>query len=547
MQFSSVLNQNLTLSLNNVNQNIGLIFYDPISQDAMLRISKNNEDITTKNVMIKSFTNLLFFSNSISSIFVFDDFGNIYSNYSGKYGNLYVNSDMKDITKASWYKEAIRLNGIPLWMKGSGGVLHSVNPNDGGYISLIKVINSTNNLKKISVLIVTLDINSLRERCIGNANKNDYQFLVVGKDGDYIMVPKNYDKSILDSIIKGQLNKRTSYSTVTINGQKNIVAGESTTFNDWRIIGFTPVNVKPFMNAGNIKNYVMPVLFNIGIILIGSFFISRAVVNPITGLKKYMQMAEDGHLVPVPVDMNRKDEITQLKRVFNKMIASIDQLIYQIKDEEKTIRRNEFELIQSQINPHFLYNTLDAISSLSLIGDYKNTLKITKALGMFYRISLSSGRDCITVKEEINCIKNYIKIMNIRFDNQIDDEYDIQEDIQDMIILKLILQPIVENAIHHGIRNIKGRGKIRLVGYLDEDELVFMVSDNGEGMSDERIHEILSGNKKSTNHSFGLYSCSQRIFIFYGINNPISIVSEEGSGTEVTIRVKVLNNGGILL
>jgi len=229
-----------------------------------------------------------------------------------------------------------------------------------------------------------------------------------------------------------------------------------------------------------------------------------------------------------------------LKKVFNQMIGSIQDLIEKVKKEEKIITKNELEIIQAQINPHFLYNTLDAVSALALIGDNENCLKVTQALGNFYRNSLNSGLDLVKIEDEIECIKSYITILNIRYDNKIIMVYDIEEEIKEYKVLKLILQPIVENAAHHGIRNKKGQGTISIKGYLDEDEIIFIVTDDGLGMTEEKVKEILEGKTKQGKSGFGLYSSIQRISLYYDIKKPITITSEIGNVTEITIRVKVI-------
>ena len=165
---------------------------------------------------------------------------------------------------------------------------------------------------------------------------------------------------------------------------------------------------------------------------------------------------------------------------------------------------------------------------------------MTQALGQFYRNSLNSGRQIVTVQDEIDCVKNYVTILNIRYDNKINLECEIQEDILACKILKLVLQPVVENAVHHGIRNREGDGNIRIVGYSCEDEIILSVADDGVGMTEEKQQEILSGKSQKGKSGFGLYSEIQRISLFYGIKNPITITSEPDGGTEITICLKML-------
>ena len=173
---------------------------------------------------------------------------------------------------------------------------------------------------------------------------------------------------------------------------------------------------------------------------------------------------------------------------------------------QKEKRKSEMKALQAQINPHFLYNTLDAISALALTGQQESCFQMTQALGQFYRNSLNSGRQIVTVQDEIDCVKNYVTILNIRYDNKINLECEIQDEIFEWKMLKLVLQPVVENAVHHGIRNREGDGTIRIVGYSCDEELILSVADDGVGMTEEKQQEILSGKSQKGKSGFGLYS-----------------------------------------
>jgi len=255
-----------------------------------------------------------------------------------------------------------------------------------------------------------------------------------------------------------------------------------------------------------------------------------------------MRMVEKGHFMEMAIDKH-PNEINELKRIFNGMTLSIRNLIAKVKEEEQIIAKGKLDIINAQINPHFLYNTLDAVSALALMEDYQNCFKITQALGSFYRNSLNSGLDLISIRDEIESIKSYITILNIRYDNNIEVLFDVEEDLLHEKVLKLILQPPVENAIHHGIRSRSGKGTIWINIFERDGEIIFAVSDNGKGMSEKRVEEVLKGECKTGKSGFGLHGQMERIRLYYDIDDPISIHSVEGVGTEVTIRVRRLKEG----
>ena len=235
----------------------------------------------------------------------------------------------------------------------------------------------------------------------------------------------------------------------------------------------------------------------------------------------------------MPVEDNA-NEITSLKKVFNHMILSVKSLMRRVKDEERIIAKGKLDIIQAQINPHFLYNTLDAVSALALMEENEKCFQMTQALGNFYRNSLNSGLDYITVEDEISSIESYITILNMRYDNQIKVNYEIEESVKKEKVLKLLLQPLVENAVHHGLNGEEGTVNIKV---FEQDDEIFIVSDDGVGMSEERIQEIMEGKSVTGKSGFGLYSLIQRIKLMYEIENPMIIQSEIGVGTEIIVTV----------
>jgi two-component system sensor histidine kinase YesM len=285
------------------------------------------------------------------------------------------------------------------------------------------------------------------------------------------------------------------------------------------------------------KITVLIVFLNAIFIFICSMALTRLIFKPLSKLEKHMKMVESGQFVPMNVE-NNQNEINNLKRVYNHMTLAIQNLIQKVKEEEQIIAKSELDLIQAQINPHFLYNTLDAVSALALMKDTENCFKITQALGSFYRNSLNSGQDFVTIRDEVECIKSYITILNIRYDDKIKMDYEIEEGVEDYKILKLLLQPLVENAVHHGIKGNDGCGHILIKIFSDEDEIILMVSDDGVGMTQERLAEIFQGKTVTGKSGFGIHSLIQRISLYYGIPHPVMIHSEPEMGTEIAIRVK---------
>ena len=212
----------------------------------------------------------------------------------------------------------------------------------------------------------------------------------------------------------------------------------------------------------------------------------------------------------------------------------------QVTREQKLLRKAEFELLQAQINPHFLYNTLDAIVWSAEAGNQKQVVKMVGSLSDFFRSSLNKGKELVSIREELSHVRSYLEIQQIRYQDILSYDIDVPQELYDNEIPKITVQPVVENALYHGIKNRRGGGKILVTGTVADKDYCIIVSDDGIGMDKERLEEIreeLSGNSKGNEKIYGLYNVNERIKLFYGEEYGISIDSEYEKGTTVTIRL----------
>ncbi len=279
-------------------------------------------------------------------------------------------------------------------------------------------------------------------------------------------------------------------------------------------------------------------MLTIGIIL--SFKITKSVTKPIDDMKKTAERLGRGEL-EARASLGSLEEINILSRTFNKMSDEIAALMEKTKQEQQNLRLAELKLHQEQINPHFLYNTLDSIVWMAEGGKNKQVVEMTTDLSDFFRTILSNGNDFITIEQEESHIRSYLKIQKIRYEDVLDYEILIAEEIKEKIVLKMILQPIIENALYHGIKNKRGGGMITVKGYLQQGKIVFEVKDDGIGMNKETLEEL---RKKLTGESniefkqrggFGIHNVAKRIYMYYGTESEIYVTSEEKKGTCVKI------------
>lgn len=534
MQTVLALDNNLKSIIENVTEFSNHIFFDSNVQNSLSNIKSDSINLQIQRTIQQSLSNTINSSSYISSVFIFDKYNNNYSSY--KLGPYTIEN--KNIQQTKWYNEVKALGGSILFVPNCDGFIKFGTDKTKEFISLIREIKDIYTYERLATLILNIDVSSFQKRFEEVGAEYNSQFCIINSNNEYIIKPSNYDIQMDNYIFDSNLED-SKYKSIKFQNKNTILLKKSLNIQDWSIVGLVPIQstetIKKYYNS----LFIIVILINMLFILLCTISLTKLIFNPLNSMQKHMKLVENGEFIEMEIG-NYNNEINSLKKVFNQMINSIKNLICQIKAEEKIILKNELDIIQAQINPHFLYNTLDAISALALIKDNENCVKITQALSIFYRNSLNSGKDIVTVNDEIECIKSYITILNIRYDNKIVMEYDIENEIKDKQILKLILQPIIENAVYHGIRNKIGKGKICIKGYCDEDEIIFIINDDGLGMSEQKILDILSGKRKTKHSGFGLYSSIQRISIFYNIENPITINSELGSGTEITIRVKMM-------
>ena len=231
---------------------------------------------------------------------------------------------------------------------------------------------------------------------------------------------------------------------------------------------------------------------------------------------------------------------TETDQVSIDAMEKINELLEQVKTEQVRLRRAEFELLQSQINPHFLYNTLDAIVWLAEAGEQKKVVSMVGSLSDFFRISLNQGQDILDVREELQHVRSYLEIQQMRYQDILQYEICVPEELYSSRIPKITLQPLVENALYHGIKNKRGKGMIRIDGEMEDSDCILRITDNGRGMTPERLGQVREGIRNRNaceTEIYGLYNVNERIRLNFGEKYGITITSTYGEGTCVTVRL----------
>lgn len=275
-----------------------------------------------------------------------------------------------------------------------------------------------------------------------------------------------------------------------------------------------------------------------------SFIIPNSIVKPINHLKDITNQVAKGDLT-VRADILYGGEVMELGNSLNIMIEKIENLLEKVKIDEANLRIAELELLQSQINPHFLYNTLDTIMWLAESGNKSMVVEMVGALSDFFRTSLSHGNGMVTLGEEERHVRSYLMIQQVRYQDILEYDIDIPESIKEVIIPKITLQPLVENALYHGIKNRRGKGNIAIRAQREQDVVVISITDNGVGMTIEQLNRITSRLDQRTtseegasrHESYGIFNVNERIRLKFGEQYGLSISSEFCMGTCVKVKI----------
>ncbi len=366
--------------------------------------------------------------------------------------------------------------------------------------------------------------------------KDENILLYSGKDELHSLSPSLYSR--LKEI------KQNEWDTVLINGKKNYVNYKSFSPSGWYMATVIPYD-DIYSVSRTLRAEMIIAMFAIGVIAyLLAYAISNSFIKRIASLTKTMHDIESGN-VTAQIEPIGGDEIGQLMTSFNNMMEQINTLMDEKYEYGQEIKNLELKALQAQINPHFLYNSLDLINCMAIQKNVPEITIMVNSLAKFYKLSLNRGKDIIPISDELTHANVYIQIQNMRFENRIQVEWDIQKEIEDYKIIKIILQPIIENAIIHGIFETGERfGILKISGWKEDGDIFITVADNGIGMNEECIRENFtptqSGNMAETKGGYGIHNINDRIRLAYGGNYGLSCKSEPGKGTLVTIHIPAI-------
>lgn len=453
-----------------------------------------------------------------------------------------------DYSKLDWYAKAV---AKPQDAIITGPNRHSFFDTDDEVISLSREVQSYENGTFRGVILINLNMNKITEICNSFQEKQENFICIINDKGELVYEQQNgrerfaFDEKENRQELNTALGKtKESCFRLNYRGEKYLV-----TRTDMKTTGWTLVSMVPYksvmaetMAISGVMILAVAITLIVTLLLLNR--ILTGVVKPLKKLEKYMVQVNPDNM-DQRMEILTDDEIGHLSMKFNQMMDRIRNLKEQVIEEQEDKRKYELQALQAQINPHFLYNTLDSIIWMAETND-SNIVAMTEALAKLFRISLNKGNEEISLERELEHVKNYLIIQSMRYADKFTYEISAESGVERCRTIKLILQPIVENCIYHGIKKKRGTGKITIRAYRREQNLIIEISDDGCGMPEEICRKILSDEIESENISgsgIGVKNVNERIQLRFGKKYGLSYSSEEGVGTTVTY-VLPYNEGG---
>jgi len=388
------------------------------------------------------------------------------------------------------------------------------------------------------VVQVDLNYEVIRDLCRAlQLGRSGYVY-IVNSNGELVYHPRQqlvYSK-IKEEKTSEVLAMKNGTLTTRVGDRTVVYTAATSTHTGWTVVGVSFLD-EVYSSSNDV--FTATALIALGSLLVAillAWLVSRRISAPIEELRRSMQKIETGDF-EIEITVQADNELYQLARDCNLAIKTIRELMLDNEREQENKRKQDLLLLQSQINPHFLYNTLDSIVWMCEMDDGPGAIKMTTALARFFRLGISRGSDILTLKDEAGHVESYLQIQKMRYGSRFEYSIAIEEGIRDALMLRLLLQPLVENALYHGIKPKDGPGRIEVTGRREGSNLVLIIKDDGVGMSGQVLERLKS---HGTQDHIGLENVRERIRIFYGLEGGLSVTSTLGKGTEVRLTLPFL-------
>lgn len=547
MRFSTMSREETVQSTRKLMEQTGenledyLVSMRQISDAAYYNVIKEN-DLSAQDQEIQTKMNLLYEANrdNLQSIAIYNDYGSLLAAEP-----VAAQKEDPDVTNQDWYKQAVEeMENMHF------STPHIQNLFDDGthryywVISLSRMVELTDNgVSQMGVLLVDMDYSAISRMMnqINTSNNGQYYYLC-DSSGEIIYHPRQIQ--ISDGITSEDSEAVAEYKDGVYDrvfeGEQRKVIVNTISYTGWKLVGVIPYDT---LSAGtiNIRYFIILIILLMAMMLV---IINRVVAvrisSPILKLNDSVKEYEAGEKPEIYI--GGSSEIRHLGLSIQSSYEQIDTLMKKIVLEQNERRKSEFDALQSQINPHFLYNALESITWMVEGERNDEAVFMISQLAKLFRISLSRGRTVISIKDELQHAQSYMNIQMIRYKNTFSVVFDVDPEVYSYCIVKLVMQPLLENAINYGVEGMDDSGEIRVTGREENGAVILSVSDNGFGMSEEQVRLVLTDSTRIRKHGsgVGLVNVNNRIKILFGKEYGLKVESEPDEGTTVSIRIPAI-------
>lgn len=457
-------------------------------------------------------------------------------------GDKEINGDL-DLAGQEWYRNAVESYGKSAVT--SSHVQHVVKGERPWVITLSRGIRDRSGGGE-GVFFIDLNYSAISELCDQNSMGEKGYVFILDADGNIVYHPQQQQlyNELQTENIDAVMNADTD---TVITGEGN--NGKLYTLSRSDRTGWTVVGC---MNSGELLRrsrqaqliYILTAVVLVIVALLLSNLIARMITFPIQRLRDSMAKVQEGEFDTADVEVSSDNEIGSLTTSFNVMTHRIEELMEQNVHEQEEKRKSELKALQSQINPHFLYNTLDSIIWMAEGKKNEEVVLMTASLARLLRQSISNEDELVSIGQEIEYSRSYLTIQKMRYKDKLEFQIDVAPEIRGIKIIKLVLQPIIENAIYHGLKYKESKGLLLVKGYEENGHAVIQIIDNGVGMDQETLAHIFEKHKVNyQSNGVGVYNVQKRLQLYYGSDYGILYQSEKGKGTTATIRIPKAQEG----
>ncbi len=449
-----------------------------------------------------------------------------------------INPDL-DLSTQEWYTNAV--DNYNQYCLTSSHVQHVIKGQRPWVITLSREIHNfygTGNSD--GVVFIDLNYNAIIDLCDQNSIGDKGYVFILDQDGNIVYHPSQQQlyNELQTENIDTVMNADSDIVVTGEGDDEKIYTLSHSETTGWTIVGCVNMAelLKDSREANNI--YVMTAIVLVAIAMILSSFIARSITLPIQKLRDSMKKVQEGDFKAADVVIPSQNEIGSLTTSFNAMTHRIEELMEENVKEQEQKRKIELKALQSQINPHFLYNTLDSIIWMAEGKKYEDVVLMTASLARLLRQSISNEDETVLIGQEIQYVKSYLTIQKMRYKDKLEFEINVDPFINSVHIVKLVLQPIVENAIYHGLKYKESKGLLTVTGYQKNQNAVIEITDDGVGMDEETLNHIFEKHKVNyRSNGVGVYNVQKRLCMYYGKEYGLHYESEPGHGTTVTVTI----------